>query len=333
MSDRPISKKSTAKPASKTRREKSEAAPDIAGGEALAEGISSLQVELARQILKRISDENWPIDSHVPEQTLARHLGVSRSPVRAALNLLMKQGILKSEAGRGFRLARVVDAAALERLIPPSPEEAIYAGLIADRASNRIPQEVSETEMMPRYGASRGLIRKVFMRLAAEGIALRQRGHGWRFADSLDSEEVMLESYRFRMTVEAGALAEPDYHLDPARMAKLRAAHEAILQEGRRNISGKEWFAINSEFHETVAGGAQNRFFLQAVRQQNSLRRMQEFEGFSSLTDARIMQSCREHLGILDAIERGDREWAAALLRRHLELAVRYIDEVDGPRA
>jgi DNA-binding GntR family transcriptional regulator len=290
---------------------------------------SSLQVELARQILRRLDAEGTTVGTRVPEQTLARSLGVSRSPVRAALTLLVERGLLRSESGRGFILARPIDSQTLEHLIPPSEEERLYSALIADRANNSIAQEVSETEMMPRYHASRGLVRKVFMRLAAEGLASRQRGHGWRFADSLDSEEGVVESYRFRMTVECGALQEPGYRLDPARIAKLRAAHEALLAKGRRKIDGAEWFAINADFHETVASGSHNRFFVQAVRQQNNLRRMQEFGGFTSLSDERVAQSCREHLAILEALERGDQPWAAALLMRHLQLAVRYIDEVS----
>jgi DNA-binding GntR family transcriptional regulator len=309
-------------PAQPTRRRKAGETPPRAPRS------SSLQVELARQILRQLDDQGSKVGARVPEQTLARNLGVSRSPVRAALNLLVERGLLRSESGRGFILARALDSRTLEHLIPPSEEERLYAAVIADRGNNRIAQEVSETEMMPRYQASRGLIRKVFMRLAAEGLASRQRGHGWRFADSLDSEEGVTESYRFRMTVECGALQEPGYRLDPARIAKLRAAHEALLAKGRRKIDGAEWFAINAEFHETIAGGSHNRFFAQAVRQQNNLRRMQEFGGFTSLSDERVAQSCREHLAILDALERGDRAWAAALLMRHLQLAVRYIDEV-----
>lgn len=276
-----------------------------------------------------MQDEGWRPGRRVPEQTFARLHDVSRSPVRAALGLLVEHGLLRSESGRGFILARDVAGESIEQLIPPSLEEQLYGAVIADRANGRIAQEVSEAEMMPRYKTSRGVIRKVFMRLAAEGLASRQRGHGWRFADSLDTEQGILESYRFRMTVECGALRQPGYNLDRARIARLREAHEAILAKGRTKIGGAEWFAINANFHETVASGARNRFFLQAVRQQNSLRRIHEFGEFPHLSNERIIQSCREHLAILEALERGDQQWAEALMMRHLELAVRYIAEED----
>jgi DNA-binding GntR family transcriptional regulator len=292
--------------------------------------ISSLQVELARQILKRMQDEGWRPGRRVPEQTFARLHNVSRSPVRAALGLLVSHGLLRNESRRGFILARDVAGESIEQLIPPSVEEQLYAALIADRAAGRIAQEVSEAEMMPRYATSRGVIRKVFMRLAAEGLVSRQRGHGWRFADSLDTEQGILDSYRFRMTVECAALRQPGYGLEPAQIARLRAAHEAILAKGRAKTGGAEWFAVNADFHETIAGGSRNRFFLQAVRQQNSLRRIQEFGEFPHLSSERIIQSCREHLEILDALARGDRHWAEALLMRHLELAVRYIAAEDS---
>jgi DNA-binding GntR family transcriptional regulator len=278
--------------------------------------------------------EAWEVGRRVPEQTLARALHVSRSPVRGALGLLAARGLLRPEAGRGFVLAKQPDdGAAGDAALPPSREEGVYEALLADRANGRIAQEVSEAEMMPRYNVSRGLVRKVFMRLAAEGLASRLRGHGWRFAESLETEEAIRESYRFRMIIECAALREPGYHLDPARIAALRRAHEAVLARGRPTVSGGEWFDINSNFHESIVAAAQNRFLLQAERQQTRLRRMREFVEYPSLPQQRIEQSCREHLAILDAIETGDLAWAAALMMRHLELAVRSAEDDEGAGA
>jgi DNA-binding GntR family transcriptional regulator len=47
------------------------------------------------------------------------------------------------------------------------------------------------------------------------------------------------------------------------------------------------------------------------------LRKFQEFASFTADSRA-LVASCREHLAILDALEGGQREWAAALMRRHL---------------
>lgn len=283
---------------------------------------SALQLDLARQILDQARAESWTRGMRVPEQTLAKALGVSRSPVRGALKLLEAQGVLESDPGRGFILARLPEAQA-PALIPPSADDDLYARLLADRANGRIALQVSEAELIQRYQASRGQIRKAFIRLAAEGLAQRLRGHGWQFADSLDSEEALEDSYHFRMLVECGALRQKGYAPDAQRFDKLRRQHEDILARGRARITGAEWFAINKAFHEAVVLGSRNRYLIQAIRQQNSLRHMREFAVYPALTEARILQSCREHLEIIGAIEVGDFAWAEALLQRHLSLALK----------
>ncbi|WP_052017394.1 FCD domain-containing protein [Nitratireductor aquibiodomus] len=90
-------------------------------------------------------------------------------------------------------------------------------------------------------------------------------------------------------------------------------------------IDGDEWFRVNASFHEQLAAFSGNRFFTEAVRQQNNLRRMRESTGYYELSTARVMQSCKEHLAILDAAEAGEIEWAEALLRRHLREAVELV--------
>jgi DNA-binding GntR family transcriptional regulator len=58
------------------------------------------------------------------------------------------------------------------------------------------------------------------------------------------------------------------------------------------------------------------------VRQQNQLRRLEEFASFVSRPVDPI-DSCREHVAIIDALLAGDLEWASSLLRRHLAVASR----------
>ena len=45
-----------------------------------------------------------------------------------------------------------------------------------------------------------------------------------------------------------------------------------------------------------------------------------EFQ-FSMADPERMVQSCREHLAILDALEAGDRKRAADLMRKHIEVS------------
>jgi DNA-binding GntR family transcriptional regulator len=238
---------------------------DVTAAADAAGRASPLQLELARQIVERMRDEGWVPGTRMSEQALARTLGVSRSPIRGALDLLVAQGVLEAASGRGFVLLRRPEGDEIARLIPRSEGEEVYAAIMTDRANGRLPQEVSEAELIPRYGAPRGVVRKVLMRFAAEGLVQRQRGHGWRFVDSLETDEAVNESYQFRMVVECAALRQPGFRVDRDRM--------------------------------------------------------QEYADFVQLPDGRVEQSCREHMAILDALDAGEVEWAAALLHRHLALA------------
>ena len=64
-----------------------------------------------------------------------------------------------------------------------------------------------------------------------------------------------------------------------------------------------------------------NQFYLAAIERQNTLRRM---TAHSNSNKARLMGSCVEHMEILTAIERDEREEAAELMRHHLVSAHNY---------
>ena len=51
---------------------------------------------------------------------------------------------------------------------------------------------------------------------------------------------------------------------------------------------------------------------------------MREYAEFTGMASERIVQSCREHLAIIEALGSGDLVWAEALLRRHLTQAADY---------
>ncbi|NGO56254.1 hypothetical protein [Allomesorhizobium camelthorni] len=61
-----------------------------------------------------------------------------------------------------------------------------------------------------------------------------------------------------------------------------------------------------------------NRFLLQAIRQQNNLRRMTEYADFDELSEARIQRACGEHIAILDALSRPSRKDGVGSINSHL---------------
>ena len=63
-----------------------------------------LRDEVYRQILGRVQRGDLPCGSRVRDTVLAVQLGVSRTPVREALLRLVRDGVLESTVGRGFRV-------------------------------------------------------------------------------------------------------------------------------------------------------------------------------------------------------------------------------------
>jgi DNA-binding GntR family transcriptional regulator len=81
-------------------------------------------------------------------------------------------------------------------------------------------------------------------------------------------------------------------------------------------------FDTDAQFHEMIAEFSGNVFFLQSIQQQNRLRRLLEFGGYTNRR--RVKDWCREHVAILDAIASGQRERGAQLMTQHLQAALSF---------
>ena len=143
--------------------------------------------------------------------------GLLRIPaLRAARTAFPRSHIVYGSLGRSSltgvlrrHVAPLVDD--FRTVLPRSPLEELHRRMMRERSSGALAQEVSEAELLARYGVPRGVIRKLLMRFAAEGLAHRLPGHGWRFVDTLVGEQAFNESYEFRMVIECAALRSPTF--------------------------------------------------------------------------------------------------------------------------
>ena len=62
-------------------------------------------LELARRIIEHAQDTGLGDGDGLSEQQLARTFGVSRTLIRAGLDLLLEQQLVAHEPGKGYRLA------------------------------------------------------------------------------------------------------------------------------------------------------------------------------------------------------------------------------------
>lgn len=276
-----------------------------------------LQEELAGRIMDLARMDGAAPGDRLNEKILAERLNVSRSPVRAALDLLASRGLVIRRPQRGVELLAALpdEAAAPGGRIA---HDDLLVHIAADRDYGRLGDDVSETELMQRYGAVRATVRRALDLLADMQMVERKPGYGWRFLTSW-SAELRRDSYRFRLVIEPAAILEPGFALRPGFAEEMRRRHDESLSLPWSETSSVAFFEMNAAFHEGIAEASGNRFLLEAMRRQNRLRRFSIYNwkhGFE-----RVRANHAEHMEILSRLEAGDMELAALLMRRHLEIA------------
>ncbi len=290
---------------------------------------SNLHAQLANQLLEYIRANDLPEGTHLAEPVLCERLNVSRTPVRAALKLLLDQGYIQHIPRRGYFTTGESGVLSVDEL-PESKEESLYLEIAEDRINQRLPAQNSEADLLRRYPASRGVLARVLQRLLHEGLVEKRPGRGWMFTPVLDSKQMHDESYRFRLAIEPTALLEPGFELDEERAARSEEKHQRLLNAEVSQISSIELFEMNAEFHELLVASSGNRFFLQAIQQQNRLRRFVSYRWTYGAD--RVMATCQEHLAVLQAVREHNMSWASSLLRHHLEVSSIVVPNREAER-
>jgi DNA-binding GntR family transcriptional regulator len=297
------------------------------------EALTPLQSKLAALIVSHARLSGWEPGYHLTEESLLPVLATSRSPIRKAMAWLAAKGVLEQRPNKGFFLRALPASGPKRGKAEIEPEgDKIYAAIAMDRLARTLPDIVSENELIRRYGVSRAQLRLSLARMAAEGWIERRPGRGWEFLPLIDTVDAYRENYRFRQIVEPSAMRAPEFRVDPAKVAALRAQQRHVRDVGYKSLSQIELYEINAQFHETLAGMSNNRFVGQALQRLNGLRRLMEY-GWP-LDRERVRRVCDEHLAILDALDGGDLVLAAARLEAHLgaALAEKGRDRGKGPR-
>lgn len=275
-----------------------------------------LHHDLARAARALFLAERMAPGTPVAEAALAARLSVSRTPVRAALRLLEEAGVTR-------RQGRAMVVADPRRDLPEAggadPAEELAVAIARARAEGRFADALREADVMRAFGQPRGVVARALGRLAGLGVVARNPAQGWHFAPGLASAEDRAAAHRFRLALEPAALLEPGYRLDPAFAREMRAAHRAVLARRWRDRDAVAFFEMNAAFHAGLAAGSANRFFMDAVAAQNRLRALLNTDW--RFGAARVQDSCREHMAVLDALEAGSTHRAAALLAAHLRSA------------
>lgn len=273
-----------------------------------------LQQEIAERILQLVRDDALLAGAWLNENATAKRLGVSRTPVRAALDHLASQGFVRRHLNKGVEILQPPLSGAAAP--PPDALDLAMLKLAQHRENGAMPDEISELEVMRRYDLGRPEAQKLLARLADLDMVERKPGYGWRFLQPARDPRVHLERYRFRLIVEPMTMLEPDFRLDPAWTAEMRARHRQVLEQPWQETSPIGFYEMNAAFHEGLAAASGNRFLHSAVKRQNQLRRLSNYDWVFGLERVRV--NCDEHLRMLDLLEAGENAAASDLMRSHL---------------
>lgn len=279
--------------------------------------VSPLSERIANEITRQIQDREFPVGSHLSTQMLADTFRVSRSPVRIALELLAKSGVLEQRTNRGFFVKNdVTPAEAQIDVVEHSDVPATYHRFAEDWLRDKVPAEVTEQFLRDHYEMTKTEVIEMLTRAGNEGWVERKEGYGWRLLSVAKTPEAFEQIYRFRAVVEPAAILEPTFSVDRKALDDLRRTQEALVSGQGDKWSADKLISSGTDFHEHLAKFANNPFFHQAVVRADRMRRLLEYR--TVIDRSRIHEQAAEHLEILSLIERGENLECSYLMKRHL---------------
>lgn len=293
----------------------------------------ALDTTIPARIVELIQTQDWPVGSHLPAQRLANLLRVSRSPINEALQLLHEKGVVQREPNRGYFVAwRLPEPGhqALKALgLDGAPgSDDLYFRIAEDRLRGALPDDFTEALLRKTYGATQGEVDSVLARIAGEGWAEKRPGYGWAFSPMLTTPDSLLQSYRMRLALEPAALLEPGYRLPQPVIERLRAAENHLLEGGIETDTALQLHDRGVRFHEALVEGSGNAFFIDTIRRVNRVRRLLSYRSMQDRK--RYKEHARQHLHLLQLLEKQRNEEAAAAMRNHLESTLRNITKIKG---
>jgi len=275
---------------------------------------SPLVQRITAQLLHRIQCGELAAGSHLSAQKVADEFQVSRQPAREALGSLAERGLLAQQPNRGYF---VLDT---QRAVQPSAdsreEPEAYYQLSEDWLNDRIPQNVTESFVRERYGLSKAQVGDVLNRAASVGWIQPKPGYGWRLLEVAKTTKALDQIYNLRLLIEPAGLIEPTFRSDEGVLRQLRHEQQQLLHEGIEALPADALLRTGMRFHEELIKLSGNPMYHMVLVQMNNMRRLIEYR--SMVDRKRYYQQCEEHLQIIEQIERGNNQAAAALMTRHL---------------
>ncbi len=285
-------------------------------------------------IADNIVKGNLPSGTRLRISTVADRLGVSRPPVRRALELLAAEGIVKPLSSQGFVVGSSPAHEGVERsnlhLLPLDlpPELSTNLGqaswerifeTVENDIMNCIPfgtVQISETSIGNHFDVSRTVVREVLSRLNVRGLIEKDRSLHWIAGPF--SARMLDEAHEMRRLLEPGALAAAVRLVETEVVVSCRRAIETASHTPN-SLSIATVDRIERDLHIECLAPLRNKLLAQTVRlSQISLVINRLFGTYIGLHD--VSDHLREHALVLDHMLLGDAEGASSAMLYHLDM-------------
>ena len=285
-------------------------------------------------IADNIAKGNLPSGTRLRISTVADRLGVSRPPVRRALELLANEGIVKAHSSQGFVVGSFTAHEGWARsnlhLLPLDLPPELSTNLrqaswerifqtVENDVMNCIPFgtfQISESSIGKHFDVSRTVVREVLSRLSVRGLIEKDRSLHW-IAGPL-SVRMLDEAHEMRRLIEPGALAAAVRLIETEIVVRYRRAIEHASQTPR-SLSIATVDGIERDLHIECLAPLGNKLLAQTVRlSQISLVTNRLFGTYIGSYDE--SNHLQEHALVLDHMLLGDAEGASSAMLYHLDM-------------
>jgi DNA-binding GntR family transcriptional regulator len=282
-----------------------------------------LEERVYNHLLGQLSSRQLELGTYLKAGKLATHLNVSRTTVRKALSRLMNDGWVQQTAS-GYTYVAQLPTEAPQAVEPQPAEGAVEHQsqidatywLIFDwilQGNCEFGTDVNPRRFSDQFGASMGTVRHALDWLTRDGILVRAPRRGWRYG-SLTWQDV-IDTIEIRTMFESEVLRRAGDRIPQRTLEQLKSETETILQS-IDSLSERDRRQADYLFHTTLVEQTTSSVLIDLVK---PLIRRSMYCSLTCPSDRRHQsRSFREHLGIIEALLRGDQSTAIELFQAHM---------------
>jgi len=175
---------------------------------------------------------------------------------------------------------------------------------------------ITEQEIAEAAGVSRTPVREALRRLHAEGLVEFQANHGAVVTDWTDTD--IDEVFELRAMLESYGAARAASHATAAQRQELRDLAEEQFRLSSQRAEGhlERIGELNSRFHRRLQEAANSPRLARALAA--LLEAPLILKTFAKYGPQDLERSALHHLEMVRAIDAGDPDWAASVMRSHI---------------